>query len=704
VARADQVALRVALLPLLKRTVVVDSFQIEGAQVRLVRDADGVSLPGAKPAARRPDAPPQEKPAPAGQAEAGASSAPEAGRGAPPAAGGPTGEGSPPAEGPGEPAGEAPAFDLAVRSVDLIDATLVFEDRVVSPPQTHRVKHIDATLSVAALDQPIPFDVRASLESGGTLGAGGTATLDGDLDLSLELSEVRLAAFEPYLGESLSVQGSLSGSVQVRGPVAGNASVHADLRIADSRIRSGEIEIDGPVSIKAGLDGGFEKPQGRFDVDATESTLRLGGSFQKPPGKPATVSGRIVTGPEGLAAIEDVDLQVGNAKARARVLLEPKTRVVAKIEPFDLTGWDEMVPALAGLHPAGRVRSDEITFTAEPRDLRGKVYLDTVMVEIPDHGLARATGSIEARGDAIQSRDLAVVAADQTISVEASLSNLWKTPRYRVTTRSQDVDSNRLVSSLTSRRDTFFGPLDFDGEFSGVLGDDAPLAGLHGLARFDVTNGRIVGLSLLHSLFNQLGEIGATLGLASNLALGAAPLFTGKDLQRYYGDEFELLAGSLQLADGVASTEDLRLVYRDYSVDLRGRFDLGTSKFKLVADLTLGKKLDETLAGGKVDATKPPLVIPFPIQGRLDSGFAVGTNPTLSPDREVLAGLVRRYALDRHRDEAAKALDGVLGKKGSGKEVVDILEGILGGGSKPKAKTQPAPQDGPAAEPPATTR
>jgi len=95
VARADQVALRVALLPLLKRTVVVDSFQIEGAQVRLVRDADGVSLPGAKPAARRPDAPPQEKPAPAGQAEAGASSAPEAGRGAPPAAGGPTGEGSP---------------------------------------------------------------------------------------------------------------------------------------------------------------------------------------------------------------------------------------------------------------------------------------------------------------------------------------------------------------------------------------------------------------------------------------------------------------------------------------------------------------------------------------------------------------------------------------------------------------------------------
>jgi hypothetical protein len=466
--------------------------------------------------------------------------------------------------------------------------------------------------------------------------------------------------------------------------VSGAASVSAVLRLAEARLRLNEIEIDGPVAISGGIEGGFEKPQGRFDIDATESALRLGTAFRKPPGKPATVSGRIVTGPKGIAAIEDVNLQIGTAKASARVQLAPKTRVVGTIAPFDLIGWDEMVPALEEYHPAGRVRSDEITITTDPLDLRGKLHLDTVMAEVPDRGLVRATGIIEARGDEVHTRDLVVVAADQEISVEASLTNLRETPRYRVVSASQDIDSNQLVSSLTERRDTFFGPLDFDGEFSGELGGEPPLSSVHGLVRFDVTDGRIVGLSLLHSLFNALGEAGSSLGIASSLALAAAPLFTGKDLERYYGDEFELLAGSFQLADGVASTQDLRLVYRDYSVDLEGRFDLEASTFRLLAELTLGEEIDETLAGDEVDAGKPPAVIPFPLKGRLDTGFAVGTNPTLAVDRDIIAGLVQRYGLDRHRDDAVKAIDDLLGQKGAGDDVVDILDGILGGAKKRK--------------------
>ena len=183
-----------------------------------------------------------------------------------------------------------------------------------------------------------------------------------------------------------------------------------------------------------------------------------------------------------------MNLQIGTAKASARVLLAPKTRIVGTIAPFDLTGWDEMVPALEEYHPAGQLRSDEITITTDPLDLRGTLYLDTVMAEVPNRGFVRATGSIEAQGDEVHTRDLVVVASDQPISVEASLTNLRGTPRYRVVTESQDVDSNQLVSSLTERRDTFFGPLDFDGEFSGELGDGSPLASAHGLARFDVTN------------------------------------------------------------------------------------------------------------------------------------------------------------------------------------------------------------------------
>ena len=53
--RADYVALRVALAPLLSRTVVVDSLVVEGANLRLVQTADGIDLPTPSAASPEPE-------------------------------------------------------------------------------------------------------------------------------------------------------------------------------------------------------------------------------------------------------------------------------------------------------------------------------------------------------------------------------------------------------------------------------------------------------------------------------------------------------------------------------------------------------------------------------------------------------------------------------------------------------------------------
>jgi len=89
----------------------------------------------------------------------------------------------------------------------------------------------------------------------------------------------------------------------------------------------------------------------------------------------------------------------------------------------------------------------------------------------------------------------------------------------------------------------------------------------YGQLRIDVGKGQLKGVSLLRTTFERLGAVGE-----AALLLGA--LRGGKTLQRFYEDEFESITGTFHLAGGRARTDDLRLVYRHYTADLRGSFGL----------------------------------------------------------------------------------------------------------------------------------
>ena len=134
---AREIALRVALLPLLFRTVVVDSLLVEGATLRLTRTSDGIALPS----------PPVAD-----------------------AAGG--GEGTQPAPldadqgSPSDGGGESGSVDLAVRELRLRDTTLQLLDRAVSPEVRWELREIDATASAGSLDGPIELEIEATLASG----------------------------------------------------------------------------------------------------------------------------------------------------------------------------------------------------------------------------------------------------------------------------------------------------------------------------------------------------------------------------------------------------------------------------------------------------------------------------------------------------------------------------------------------------------
>jgi hypothetical protein len=88
--------------------------------------------------------------------------------------------------------------------------------------------------------------------------------------------------------------------------------------LLDGDVQLDEIALRGPVRVEADLTGAQAARSGGFIVDATDAELDFGGSFHKPSGAPASVTGRVVSGPGGVLAIDDVKLRVRGRNRRAR--------------------------------------------------------------------------------------------------------------------------------------------------------------------------------------------------------------------------------------------------------------------------------------------------------------------------------------------------------------------------------------------------
>jgi AsmA protein len=635
---AEGVALQVALVPLLSRAVVIDSLVVEGARVRLVRTKEGLELPVTPPEEGAAGAEPgREAPAQAAQPEE-----PQAG----------------------------PGVALAVREFALRDATLVLDDRAVSPPVVWELRNLSAQARAESLDAPIPFDFSAELASGGKLRGEGTLTLAGQLDARLELDGVALAPARSYV-EADRLGGALSGSVKASG-AAEAARVSAQLELADGDLALDEIALRGGMSLRADLENLPASPSGSFEIDATAAELVYGEAFRKPPGTQATVSGRLVPQQEGGVGLDEVRLHVRNLDAEGKVRTGKRLRAELSAPPFELAGWEELVPALAGQGLSGRVGVETLAVATEPLDLRGRIALDGLQVQLPDTPPIVVRGLVLAEGTSARTQDLVVQTVDQTLDVEGSVTGLDARPRYDVRVRTAKSDTNRLLSAFSSVKETVYGPLTLDGRFSGPLDAPEPVRALGGNLQLQIDQGRLKGVSLLQTTFDKMGTLG-------QFALLAGALRGGKTLQRFYDDEFELLAGSFRLADGKARTDDLRLVYRHYRVDLRGTLGLLDRGLDATGELTIDEEIDQALAAeaGSAAASAPSAsrVIPLArVTGTLDA-------PRVDVTPQALASLATRYSVGRYTEKYEKKIDEVLGE-GSGGQVRDVLEGILGGANR----------------------
>jgi hypothetical protein len=164
----------------------------------------------------------------------------------------------------------------------------------------------------------------------------------------------------------------------------------------------------------------------------------------------------------------------------------------------------------------------------------------------------------------------------------------------------------------------------------------------------------------------------------------AGQLKGDRKMQRYYEDEFQYLGGTLRIAGGLARSDDLRLVYRNYSVDLRGAVGLVDQRLDLRGELTIDDEIDATIATPEGSAQEPKRgrsrVIPL---ARITGTVAA---PRVELTDEAVLHFAGAYATGERRDKLERKIDERLGE-GAGREAMDILDGLLKG--KPQEKRKP---------------
>jgi len=626
---AEDIALRLAIAPLLARTVVIDSLVVQGAALRLVRTKEGIEIPK-PPAAETGRLNTPVKPAESAEAKASL------------------------------------GFQLAVRDLRLRHARLRLEDRTVSPEVTWDLGNMNLDAHLDSLEGPITFDFSATLASGGKIHTTGTAGMDTDFKAEVELDRLVVDPLARYLGRHGKLTGALSGKVVAQGIAASPKKIEADLALREGDVRFGKIALRGTARVKLDLEGGFDRTRGRFEVDATEAEVRYGDAFTKPAGESSSVAGSVGRDANGNIEIKDARIRLKDLNALVSVRTGKRIRLQVSAPAFELAGWDRWLPALSGYDLQGPVVLRDLVVTTSPVELGGSVELSGISVRMPDREPFMVKGVLRGAGRSLRLDRMSLTAAEQVVNITGSVTRFDATPRYDLRLRTSQADSNKLLSAFSSLRDVLYGPLDLDARLRGEVGGKRrAIEALSATVRLDIGQGRLKGISILKSTFDRLGAIGEA-------ALIAGRLRGGRTLQRFYEDTFESIAGTFEISSGQATTDNLELLYRHYKVNLWGTLGLLDRRLDMRGRLTIFKEIDKELAGAGTRPVRKTIPLAR-VVGTLDS-------PRVDLSPESVARFTSSYAIERRRGNIEEKIDEKLGK-GSGKEVIDVIEGILGGGS-----------------------
>jgi uncharacterized protein involved in outer membrane biogenesis len=237
---------------------------------------------------------------------------------------------------------------------------------------------------------------------------------------------------------------------------------------------------------------------------------------------------------------------------------------------------------------------------------------------------------------------------------------------YTVSSKLQQVDANKLLSSVSSLKQTLYGLLaaNANTKFTAASSDQIARS-LNGTMSLNLKDGKIANMDLLYEL--------ASIGKFLAFGRGAQP-FTS----------IVQLTGNFDVRNGLARTDDLKAVINGGTLAAAGAVNLVDQSLNLRLTAVLSKAMSEQVGGTGIGGfmstalanNKGELVIPVIVSGTFNQ-------PRFAPDAQKIAEMRLQNLLPTSNNPAQLTtgiLGAVLGGKKTGQATGEQggVEGILG--------------------------
>jgi uncharacterized protein involved in outer membrane biogenesis len=234
-------------------------------------------------------------------------------------------------------------------------------------------------------------------------------------------------------------------------------------------------------------------------------------------------------------------------------------------------------------------------------------------------------------------------------------------PVYAVNLKTEKVDANKLISSVSNLKQTIYGMLasNVNATFSSSSADSIARS-LNGNLAINLTNGKLMNLDLLHELASVGKFVGSSFGAPKN--------FTN----------LAQLSGNFAVKNGLAQTNNLKAVIDGGTMAAAGLVNLADQSLNLHVTAVLNKAISQQVGGTQVGGfmntalanNQGELVLPVIVTGTFQ-------HPQVAPDVQQIAQMKLQNLLPTSKNPG-QLTNGVLGA------ILGNKNQNSGGASQPK--------------------
>jgi uncharacterized protein involved in outer membrane biogenesis len=460
------------------------------------------------------------------------------------------------------------------------------------------------------------------------------------IELTLTPETVRSNDFVATTGSS-----GLSGSFALSQYSTPNSSISASLRASNARLDE-VLDIAKAAGISA-ADGISGDGSLSLDVRAQGPTKDLAalsfsgrGKLQnatlKMPSlaRPIQIHNSALTFSQSSVSLQNLSVTAGLANFKGALTIKD---LAAPQVQFTLNADKISVAEMQQLFAAARAEH-----TRAERDFWRLVPRAEAAMPTEPSLLNRITGGGTITVGAIQYDDLVLnnarsnVALDQGVirmnpvtadlcggkeSGSISIDMRPAQPVYSINLKTDKVDANKLISSVSSLKQTLYGLLtaNMSGTFSSNSAD-AIARSMNGDMELNLTNGKLMNLDLLH----ELAAVGKFLGPLPAKSKNFTNLVQ--------------LSGNFNVRDGVARTSNLKAVIDGGTIAANGLVNLADQSLNLHITAVLNKALSQQVGGSQIGGfmntalanSQNELVLPIILTGTFQ-------HPQVAPDVQQIA-------------------------------------------------------------------